>query len=54
MKSLFLSKKLITHIEAVKDTTGNKVVITLTNGEKHILDRKMLSTDKIVTALQTM
>lgn len=51
---IFLSKKLITHIEAVKDTTGNKVVITLTNGEKHIFDRKMLSTAKIITALQTM
>ncbi|HNW90712.1 MAG TPA: hypothetical protein PKN48_13710 [Bacteroidales bacterium] len=51
---VFLSKKLITGIEAVKDTTGNKVFITLTNGEKHILDRKMLSMEKIITALQTM
>ncbi len=51
---VILSKNLITGIEAVKDTIGNKVVLTLNNGEKHILDRKMLSMEKIVTALQIM
>jgi len=47
-----LSKKEIASIDNVKSFTSNQVVITLKNGEKHFLDRKMLSVDKIVDALK--
>jgi hypothetical protein len=47
-----LSKKHITHIETVKDITGNKAILTLSNNEKHTLNRKMLSIEKIVEALE--
>jgi len=50
--SVVLAKKHIKKIETIKDTSGNKAVMTLDNGEIHILDRKMLAIDKIIEALK--
>lgn len=50
--NVVLSKKHITKIETLKDACGNKVLITLDNGEIHILDRKMLAIDKIIEAIK--
>ena len=47
-----LSKKHIRRIEAIKDGSDNKAVITFDNGETHILNRKMLPIDKIFEALE--
>lgn len=49
--NVVLSKKHIKKIETIKDVSGNKAVITLDNGEIHILDRKMLAIDRIIEAL---
>lgn len=48
---VILSKKHIKLVETIQDASGNKIVLSLSNGEKHILDRKMLAIDKIVVAL---
>lgn len=49
---VILSKKRIKHIETEKSLFCKKAIITLDNGEKHILDRKMMAIDKIVEALK--
>ena len=49
---IILSKKEIVNIDSVKSFTSSQAVIMLKNGEKHYLDRKMLSVDKIVDALK--
>lgn len=48
---VILSKKHISSVEILKDSSGNKVVMTMDNGEKHTLDRKMLAVDQIAEAL---
>ncbi|HOY31836.1 MAG TPA: hypothetical protein PKW80_08170 [Bacteroidales bacterium] len=48
---VFITKSNIERIEILKDDSGNKAVLNFKNGEKHLLDRKMLSVDKIVEAL---
>ncbi|HNW68980.1 MAG TPA: hypothetical protein PKI01_01160 [Bacteroidales bacterium] len=50
--NVVLSKKHIKKIETIKDVCGNKALVTLDNGEIHILDRKMLAIDKIIEALK--
>lgn len=47
-----LSKNLIRNIEAEQKALSNKVVMTLNNDQKHILDRKLLSIDKLIEALE--
>jgi hypothetical protein len=50
--NVVLSKKHIKKIETIKDASGSKALITLDNGEIHILDRKMLAIDRIIEALE--
>lgn len=51
LNNVILKKKSIKLIEPSKNSTGNKIILSFNNGEKHILDRKMLAIDKIVDAL---
>ncbi len=48
---VILAKKHIKKVDCSKDSSGNKIFLVLKNGETHILDRKMLSIDKIAEAL---
>lgn len=49
---VILLKKHIKNIETEKNLFCKKAIITFDNGEKHVLDRKMMSIDKIVEALE--
>jgi len=51
---VILSKNHIKLIETLKDSSGNKAVMNMDNGEKHVLDRKMLAIDKIIEALNIL
>ncbi|HNX07649.1 MAG TPA: hypothetical protein PKL96_08705 [Bacteroidales bacterium] len=51
---VILQKKHITQVEILKDTSGNKAVMIMDNGEKHILDRKMLAIEQMAVALNSI